>query len=111
MALSAMTAEYLDQISLPKSMMADMPVPLFASKFEDSSEDPKLHVVPARGEQPRAIFRQAGDSAILVEYGALLLDFHVRARVHAFERKLAEREVAGIWSMAPCIRSTMVRFT
>ncbi|GJE99971.1 urea carboxylase [Phanerochaete sordida] len=110
MALSAMTVEYLDQTSLPASMMADEPVPLFSTAFEDTPQDPQLHVVPARGSRPSAVFRQAGDSAILVEFGELLLDFHVRARVHAFEQDLAAREVAGVWSMAPCIRSTMIHF-
>lgn len=110
MALSTMTVEYLDQISLPKSMMADGPAPLFSPAFEDTPADPRLHVMPARGERPRAVFRQAGDSAILLEYGELLLDFHVRARVHAFERALSERNIPGVWSMAPCIRSTMIHF-
>lgn len=105
-----MTVEYLDQISLPKSMMADVPSPLFTTKFDDTPEDPKLQVLAARNERPQVVFRQAGDSAILVEYGEPLLDFYVRARVQAFERELAARKVAGVWSMAPCIRSTMVRF-
>ncbi|KIJ67378.1 hypothetical protein HYDPIDRAFT_84744 [Hydnomerulius pinastri MD-312] len=60
--------------------------------------------------QPVATFRQAGDSAILVEYGQMKLDFNLRARVHALETEARKRKVQGIWSFAPCIRSTMCHF-
>lgn len=56
---------------------------------------------------PKAL-HQAGDSAILVEYGEMHLDFVLRARVHALESEVRKREVNGIWAFAPCIRSTMV---
>ena len=52
---------------------------------------------------------QAGDSAILVEFGDWVLDFELRARVHAFEQELSRMQIPGVWAMAPCIRSTMVR--
>lgn len=52
---------------------------------------------------------QAGDSALLVEYGECILDFSLRARVHALEQAVRRFEVPGIWAMSPCIRSTMVR--
>lgn len=55
------------------------------------------------------IIRQAGDSAILVEYGDWILDFNLRARIHAFEQSLQKRDIRGVWAMSPCIRSTMVR--
>lgn len=108
MELEALTIEYLDQVSLPNSPYQQISPPLFATPFADQSEDPKLHVVPAKGARPRVIFRQAGDSAILVEYGELLLDFHQRARIHAFESELRKRELRGVWTMSPCIRSTLV---
>ncbi|KAH7886782.1 allophanate hydrolase subunit 2-domain-containing protein [Phlebopus sp. FC_14] len=60
--------------------------------------------------RPVATFRQAGDSGILVEYGPMQLDFNLRARVHALETEARKRQVRGIWSFAPCIRSTMCRF-
>lgn len=37
------------------------------------------------------------------------LDFHLRARVHALETEAQVRKLGGVWSFAPCIRSTMVR--
>lgn len=108
MELEALTIEYLDQVSLPNSPYQQISPPLFTPPFADQPEDPKLCVVPAKGARPRVIFRQAGDSAILVEYGELLLDFHQRARIHAFESELRKRELRGVWTMSPCIRSTLV---
>ncbi|KAH0835743.1 allophanate hydrolase subunit 2-domain-containing protein [Lanmaoa asiatica] len=67
-------------------------------------------VPPVGSPRPAVTFRQAGDSAILVEYGQMKLDFHLRARVHALETEAQERKVDGIWSFAPCIRSTMCHF-
>jgi allophanate hydrolase subunit 1 len=53
---------------------------------------------------------QAGDSAILVEYGEMQLDMSLRARVHALELKIREAGV-HVEELAPCIRSTMVRLS
>lgn len=38
------------------------------------------------------------------------LDFVLRVRVHALESEVRKRNIKGIWSFAPCIRSTLVRF-
>lgn len=54
---------------------------------------------------------QAGDSAILVEYGPMNLDFALRARIHAFESGVCKKNVTGIRAFSPCIRSTMVSVT
>ncbi|KAI0794783.1 biotin carboxylase C-terminal domain-containing protein [Fomes fomentarius] len=51
-----------------------------------------------------------GDSAILVEFGKMQLDFAVQVRIHAFEAEVRRRVIPGIWFLAPCIRSTMVHF-
>ncbi|KAI0693471.1 urea carboxylase [Cytidiella melzeri] len=75
----------------------------------DEHRDPKLKVLEAPGRL-RVTFRQAGDAAILVEYGDAKLDLHVRARIHAFEDAVRARNVKGVWALSPCIRSTMVRF-
>ncbi|KAF8837172.1 hypothetical protein BDN67DRAFT_973345 [Paxillus ammoniavirescens] len=67
-------------------------------------------VPPSGSPRPVTTFRQAGDSAILVEYGPMTLDFNLRARVHALETEARKRKADGIWSFAPCIRSTMCHF-
>ncbi|CCM00309.1 uncharacterized protein FIBRA_02339 [Fibroporia radiculosa] len=65
--------------------------------FSDSPQDPKLHIIapPSYSIRPRVVFRQAGDAAILIEYGGLKLDFTLRARIHAFETELSRRELPG----------------
>ncbi len=85
------------------------PLPLDTS-LEDTDIDPRLHVVhpEPHTRRPGVVFRQAGDSAILVEFGEMQLDFAVRARIHAFEAEVRRRAIPGIWFLAPCIRSTMV---
>ncbi|KAF8187965.1 allophanate hydrolase subunit 2-domain-containing protein [Mycena galopus ATCC 62051] len=77
------------------------------SDFEDQPQDPKLFVVP---KNPPVVLRQAGDSAILVEYGEMVLDFTLRARVHAFETVLRGRNIHGLLAFCPCVRSTMCHF-
>ena len=56
---------------------------------------------------------KAGDSAILLEYGEMVLDFAYRARIHALELYINSRllDEAAIVNVAPCIRSIMVRLS
>ncbi|KAJ7244619.1 urea amidolyase [Mycena haematopus] len=75
-------------------------------EFEDKPQDPKLFVF----KTPSFVLRQAGDSAILVEFGEMTLDFTLRARVHAFETILKKRNVHGLLAFCPCVRSTMCHF-
>lgn len=89
---------------------------------------PKLHVDLEVLNRPQVVYRQAGlfphamsnkshffeagDSAILVEFGTMTLDFRLRARIHAFETAVKERDSVyskAIRAFCPCIRSTMVR--
>ncbi|OCH84481.1 urea carboxylase [Obba rivulosa] len=80
--------------------------------LEDTPAGPKLYVSSQlhNNARPKLVCRQAGDGAILVEYGEPQLDLAVRARVHALETGMRKRNVPGIWSLAPCIRSVMVHF-
>ncbi|KAG2365977.1 carbamoyl-phosphate synthase L chain, ATP binding domain-containing protein [Suillus spraguei] len=83
---------------------------------DDALEDKELSGILHRNERspgsprPAVTFRQAGDSAILVEYGEMHLNFIIRARVHALESEVRKRNVKGIWVFAPCIRSTMCHY-
>ncbi len=53
-------------------------------------------------------FFEAGDSAILVEFGAMKLDVFVRARIHAFQVNVQAKSIPGIGVLCPCIRSILV---
>ncbi|KAJ7476415.1 allophanate hydrolase subunit 2-domain-containing protein [Mycena galericulata] len=79
-------------------------------EYQDQSQDPKLYIIPQRNKTPLVVLRQAGDSAILVEYGEMRVDFNIRARLHAFQTVLNAFEVPGILALCPCIRSTMCHF-
>ncbi|WP_114423147.1 urea carboxylase [Nocardioides houyundeii] len=59
------------------------------------------------GEVP-VTYRRSGDDNVLVEYGDLVLDLGLRARVHALHTALAERSVRGILDLTPGIRSLQV---
>ncbi|PCH34617.1 urea amidolyase [Wolfiporia cocos MD-104 SS10] len=115
-SMVALRERYFTQLAEAARSSALKSVPekadLFDQVFEDCSQDPKIHtIVPLEGSmRPKVVFRQAGDSAILVEFGELQLDFMLRARIHAFETELRRRSVQGIWSLAPCIRSTMIHY-
>ncbi|KAJ7635528.1 allophanate hydrolase subunit 2-domain-containing protein [Mycena polygramma] len=80
------------------------------SVLADHPQDPKLMVDPATEFSPAVVLRQAGDSAILIEYGEMKLDFALRVRVHALETILKQRHIPGLQAFSPCIRSTMCHF-
>jgi urea carboxylase len=67
---------------------------------------------PALDGAPSVTYRRSGDDNVLVEYGDIVLDLALRARVHALHTRLAEcqatGEVAGIVDLTPGIRSLQV---
>jgi urea carboxylase len=70
-------------------------------------------VVARLPEQPGYVavtYRQAGDAYLLVEYGAMVLDLHLRFRVHALAQSLAARKLKGVLELTPGIRSLQVHY-
>jgi urea carboxylase len=59
---------------------------------------------------PGMKIRLAGDSYILIEYGAMVLDIRLRIRIHALEEKLLEEDLIGMEETAPGVRSLQVRY-
>ena len=61
---------------------------------------------------PPVVYRRSGDDNVLVEYGDMVLDLGLRARVHALHGRLADavrdRSVTGIVDLTPGIRSLQV---
>ena len=57
---------------------------------------------------PAVTYRRSGDDNVLVEYGDMVLDLALRARVHALEERLREHARAGILDLTPGIRSLQV---
>jgi len=60
--------------------------------------------------EPDVIFRQAGDKFLLVEYGELILDLTLRARVQALFEAVSEADIQGVLELTPGIRSLQVHY-
>lgn len=61
---------------------------------------------------PAVVYRRSGDANVLVEYGDMVLDLGLRARVHALHTALEQRaaagELRGVLDLTPGIRSLQV---
>ncbi|WP_111977604.1 urea carboxylase [Algibacillus agarilyticus] len=60
--------------------------------------------------EPDVIFRQAGDKFLLVEYGELVLDLTLRARVQALLEAVEAADIAGVLELTPGIRSLQIHY-
>ncbi len=73
-------------------------------------DSPIIASIPA-GQHPLGVcYRQAGESYVLVEYGELLLDLNLRARVHALMEHLRTARIPGVIELTPGIRSLQIHF-
>jgi len=63
-----------------------------------------------RGGHPAITYRQAGDRAVLVEYGEMEFDLTLNFFVLAVDAAIAERPVEGLVETAPGFRSMLVRY-
>jgi len=69
-----------------------------------------LAELPAEGSRPRALYRQAGDAYILLEYGDNVLDLALRLRVHLLMEALKAEPLRGLEELAPGVRSLQLRY-
>ncbi|MNO72469.1 Glutaconyl-CoA decarboxylase subunit gamma [compost metagenome] len=69
-----------------------------------------LAELPAEDGRPRAVYRQAGDAYILLEYGDNLLDLALRLRVHLLMEALKADPLPGLEELAPGVRSLQLRY-
>ncbi|WP_353614173.1 urea carboxylase [Mangrovibacter phragmitis] len=65
---------------------------------------------PAQGDIPAAVWRQAGDNYLLIEYGDNVLDLALRLRVHLLMEALRASGQPGIEELSPGVRSLQVRY-
>ncbi len=75
----------------------------------ESVLDPVIGVDPAHDGIPHVTYRRAGDRAILVEYGPMVLDFDLRLRAHALGKWLEHARRPGVVELTPGIRSIQVQ--
>ena len=59
---------------------------------------------------PGMELRLIGDTYIMVEYGAMVLDLNLRFRAHFLEQKLLEANIQGLQETAPGVRSLQVHY-
>jgi urea carboxylase len=62
------------------------------------------------GDGTKVTLRRCGDGAILVEYGPMVLDLALRARVHALHRSVADLASPAVTELTPAVRSLQVQF-
>lgn len=65
--------------------------------------------VPEGPGRPAVIYRRSGDDNLLVEYGEMVLDLGLRARVHALHQHIEQLRVPGIVDLTPGIRSLQIK--
>ncbi|WP_312837809.1 carboxyltransferase domain-containing protein, partial [Atlantibacter hermannii] len=64
----------------------------------------------AEGPRPAVVWRQAGDSYILIEYGENVLDLALRLRVHLLMAAIRDAAIPGVEELSPGVRSLQVRY-
>ena len=69
-------------------------------------------VLARMGEEPgrpAVTYRRSGDDNLLVEYGDMVLDLGLRARVHALHQAVEQMRLPGVVDLTPGIRSLQVK--
>ncbi len=64
-------------------------------------DDGVLGRVPEGDGRPAVTYRRSGDDNLLVEYGDMVLDLGLRARVHALHQELEKLRIPGIVDLTP----------
>ncbi|WP_261382502.1 urea carboxylase [Arthrobacter sp. UKPF54-2] len=72
-------------------------------------DDGVLGRVPEAPGRPAVTYRRSGDDNLLVEYGDMVLDLGLRARVHALHQHLDQLRLPGIVDLTPGIRSLQIK--
>lgn len=80
-----------------------------AGTVRGDGDDGVLARVPAGSGRPAVTYRRSGDDNLLVEYGEMVLDLGLRARVHALHQHIEQLRVPGIVDLTPGIRSLQVK--
>lgn len=75
-----------------------------------ATASPIIDQRPAVGGKPAITYRQAGERALLVEYGEMELDLTMNFFVLAVDTALSERPLDGVIETAPGFRSMLVSY-
>ncbi|KAI9187782.1 hypothetical protein H9P43_002173 [Blastocladiella emersonii ATCC 22665] len=66
--------------------------------------------MPPAGDRPRTVYRQAGDRALLIEYGDDTLDLRLRFRVHALMQAVSATADLFVRELVPGVRSLQIQY-
>ncbi|MCK0714505.1 urea carboxylase [Chromohalobacter sarecensis] len=113
--------EVIETLSLPDgnavSLPETVPPALIQPRVQPSGAVPVashspcvLASRPAENARPAAVYRQAGDSYILLEYGENVLDLTTRLRVHLLMEAIRDASIDGVLELAPGVRSLQIRY-
>ncbi|MFC4397301.1 urea carboxylase [Arthrobacter sedimenti] len=80
-----------------------------ARSFQGDGDDGVLGRVPEGSGRPAVTYRRSGDDNLLVEYGEMVLDLGLRARVHALHQHIEALRVPGVVDLTPGIRSLQIK--
>jgi urea carboxylase len=83
-------------------------LPLVISTSSDSDDGVLTRFTAPDGTG--VMLRRDGDDGVLVEYGPMVLDLAMRARVHVLYEHLLEQDIPGITELTPGVRSLQVQF-
>ncbi|MFK4298996.1 urea carboxylase [Arthrobacter sp. GAS37] len=72
-------------------------------------DDGVLGRVPESEGRPAVTYRRSGDDNLLVEFGEMVLDLGLRARVHALHQRIEQLRVPGVVDLTPGIRSLQIK--
>ncbi|WP_159704459.1 urea carboxylase [Arthrobacter sp. 18067] len=80
-----------------------------AGLLRGDGDDGVLGRLPEGDGRPAVTYRRSGDDNLLVEYGDMVLDLGLRARVHALHQELELLTIPGIVDLTPGIRSLQIK--
>lgn len=80
-----------------------------AGKIQTAS-DAVADVISEGPSQPQVVYRLAGDSYLLVEYGEMVLDLNLRFRVHTLEQAIISMRIGGLLETVPGVRSLLIKY-
>ncbi|TLM88078.1 urea carboxylase [Pseudarthrobacter sp. NamE5] len=83
--------------------------PALRTARRGDGDDGVLGRVPEGSGRPAVTYRRSGDDNLLVEYGEMVLDLGLRARVHALHQHIEQLRVPGIVDLTPGIRSLQIK--
>ena len=93
-----------------ESLRAEPSVPATKPSFAAAGDEAILAEIEPTEKRPRVVYRGAGDSYLLVEYGPMVLDLNLRFRVHVLMQWLETKRLPGVIELTPGIRSLQIHF-